>query len=427
MSGQLLLTFCILIAAVVLFLSERLPVDLVALLVIVALGFTHVLTPQEAFSGLSNSAVVIIIAIFVLAAGLEHAGVTERIGTWLLRISRGSESSLIIAFMAAGATLSLVMNNIAAASVLLPAASTAAHNSKVKLSRLLMPLGFGTLLGGMATLFTTTNIVMSGVLLNAGYRGFGILDFLPVGLPLAVAGIAFMALGGRHLLPAAQPEERTQMVRQAEADLLSIYRLDERLFRARIPAGSFLTGRPLAGSTLREKYGLTVVAIEHEGHTRYAPKPDAVLHEGDIVLLKGRLEEFRQRDVEPQLEILPTVDYSERDLQSAANVVVECMLAPRSRLLGSTLRQVRFREKYGMQVLAIWRKDRSIRTHLGDIPLEFGDTLLTQGPWRRLNLLSSDPDLILLSHESKRPPPLPGKAWLAFAIFAATNPCGYGI
>ena len=98
-------------------------------------------------------------AIFVLAAGLEHAGVTERIGTWLLRISRGSESSLIIAFMAAGATLSLVMNNIAAASVLLPAASTAAHNSKVKLSRLLMPLGFGTLLGGMATLFTTTNIV----------------------------------------------------------------------------------------------------------------------------------------------------------------------------------------------------------------------------------------------------------------------------
>ncbi len=420
MSSQLLLTLVILIGAIVLFLSEWLPVDLIALLVVVALGFSRILTAQEAFSGLSNSAVVIIIAIFVLAAGLEQTGVTEQIGTSLLRMSRGSEGKLIVAFMTAGAILSLVMNNIAAASVLLPAASTAARKSNVKVSRLLMPLGFGTLLGGMATLFTTTNIVVSGVLRNAGFRGFGVLDFLPVGLPLAVAGIVFMALGGRHLLPTAQSEERAEALRQAEEDLLSIYHMDERLFRARIPAGSYLVGRSLAESMLREKYGLTVVAIEHDSRTVYAPKPDTVFREGDIVLFNGHLQEFRQKDVEPRLEILPPLEFHERYLESAVNGVVECMLAPRSGLLGSTLRQVRFRDRYGMQVLAIWRQDRAIRTGLADIPLQFGDSLLMQGPWRRLELLRSDRDLILLSHESERPPVPRGQAWLASGIFAAT-------
>jgi di/tricarboxylate transporter len=420
MSNQLLLTLVILTGAIILFLSDRLPVDLVALLVVVALGFTHVLTPQEAFSGLSSSAVVVIIAIFVLAAGLEQTGITDKIGTLLLGFSHGSEIRLIAAFMTTGAILSLAMNNIAAASVLLPAAATAAKKSNIKLSRLLMPLGFGTLLGGMATLFTTTNIVISGILRDSGYRGFGVLDFLPVGLPLAVVGIAYMTLAGRRLLPKAHPEARTEMRVKVEQDLLSIYRLDERLFRARIPAGSFLIGRSLAESRLREKFGLSLVAIENNGHTLSMPAADTTFREGDILLLKGRLEEFRQKDVEPRLDILPPMEYSNGDFESSSNVVVECMLAPRSQLLGSTLRRYRFRDKYGMQVLAIWRKERSIRTRIGDIPLEFGDGLLMQGPWQKIELLSSDPELISLSHEPKRPPPMRGKAWLASAIFAVT-------
>ena len=165
-----------------------------------------------------------------------------------------------------------------------------------------MPLGFGTLLGGMATLFTTTNIVVSGVLRSAGYRGFGVLDFIPIGLPLAIGGIAFMAFGGRHLLPAAQSGERAKALRQAEVDLLSIYHLQERLFRVRIPAGSFFIGRTLAESTFREKYAVTVVAIERNGRTTYAPGPDTAFQMGDVVLLKGRLEEFRQQNAQPQLE-----------------------------------------------------------------------------------------------------------------------------
>jgi len=225
MNSELILTLVILAAAIVLFLSERLSIDLVALLVLVALGLSRVLTPQEVFSGLSDTAVITILAIFVLAYSLEATGIAERMGEVLVRAAGRSEIRLTFALMSAAAFMSLFMNNIAVASILLPATSTVTRKSNVKLSRLLMPLAFGTLLGGMATLFTTTNIVVSGVLQNSGYRGFGVLDFAPVGLPLALVGIAYMVLWGRRMLPAAPSVERAEVIRKAESDLLLMYQL----------------------------------------------------------------------------------------------------------------------------------------------------------------------------------------------------------
>src|SRR5512139_2444139 len=212
MSSQLIITLAILAAAVVLFLSERLSIDLVALLVLVALGFSRVLTPQEVFSGLSDTAVITILAIFVLAYGLEVTGVAGRMGAFLVRTAGGSEIRLTVALMSAAAFLSLFMNNIAVASILLPATSTIAKKTHVKLSRLLIPLAFATLLGGMATLFTTTNIVVSGVLRASGYQGFGVLDFAPVGIPLIIVGITYMALLGRKMLPAEPSNEREEVI-----------------------------------------------------------------------------------------------------------------------------------------------------------------------------------------------------------------------
>src|SRR5512143_1306407 len=171
MNSGLIITLIILTAAIVLFLSERLSIDLVALLVLVALGFSRVLTPQEVFSGLSDNAVITILAIFILAHGLEVTGIAEKMGNFLIRAAGGSETRLVITLMSSAAFMSLFMNNIAVASILLPATSTIAKRANIKLSRLLTPLAFGTLLGGMATLFTTTNIVVSGVLRNSGYRG----------------------------------------------------------------------------------------------------------------------------------------------------------------------------------------------------------------------------------------------------------------
>ncbi len=407
MPNDLIITLLILAAATVLLLSDRVRADLVALLAMVALGVTGVLAPREAFSGFSSSAVVTMAAVFVLVAGLQIAGVTSQAGALLQRLAGSDERRLLVAIMALGALLSLFMNNIAAAAILLPAVSGLANRTQVRLSRLLMPLAFATILGGMATLFTTSNIIVSGILRSQGLPGFGVLDFLPVGGPMALAGIAFVALAGLRLLPARPGMDGRRTAAAGHPDLVDVYQLSERLFRARVPAGSVLIGRPIAASPLRDSFGVTVVALERGAELIPVTSPETVVEEGDVVVL--------------YLEILPARRWTEDDLETSAVVVVEAVLAPRSGLLGQTLRTSRFRDKYGMAVLGIWRQGRPIRTHLGDLPLQFGDALLLQGPRERIALLATEPDLLVLAGEDERgPTPKPQKAGLAAGIMAVT-------
>jgi di/tricarboxylate transporter len=421
MPNDLIITLLILAAATVLLLSDRVRADLVALLAMVALGVTGVLAPREAFSGFSSSAVVTMAAVFVLVAGLQIAGVTSQAGALLQRLAGSDERRLLVAIMALGALLSLFMNNIAAAAILLPAVSGLANRTQVRLSRLLMPLAFATILGGMATLFTTSNIIVSGILRSQGLPGFGVLDFLPVGGPMALAGIAFVALAGLRLLPARPGMDGRRTAAAGHPDLVDVYQLSERLFRARVPAGSVLIGRPIAASPLRDSFGVTVVALERGAELIPVTSPETVVEEGDVVVLEGDVAEFQRRDVEPYLEILPARRWTEDDLETSAVVVVEAVLAPRSGLLGQTLRTSRFRDKYGMAVLGIWRQGRPIRTHLGDLPLQFGDALLLQGPRERIALLATEPDLLVLAGEDERgPTPKPQKAGLAAGIMAVT-------
>lgn len=398
-----IITLIILTAAIVLFLTNRVRADVVALLVLVGLGATGVLSPQEAFSGFSRSAVVTIVAIFILAAGLNLTGAGDVVGNWLVRVAGRSEGRLVVLVMVAGAFLSLFMNNIAAAAVLLPAVSGSARRQGVNPSRVLMPLAFGTILGGMATLFTTTNIVTSGLLRENGLPGFGILTFAPVGIPAVVAGVLYMVFLGRRLLPQRSPAERFDAPAHplSEEDLTEVYKLDERLFRARVPAGSYLDNKPLEQSTLRQTFNVNVLAVEQNGRTTLAPPPETTLHVGDILTLEGSLEEFRSRDVEPYLEILASGSKVERDLESAEIVIIEAALAPRSNLIARTLQEINFREQFGFSALAIWRGGRPIRRGMTTTTLQFGDALLLQGPRVRLHLLHQNRDLIVMGEPSQ--------------------------
>lgn len=421
MDNQLILTFCILLAALILFLTDKLPADLVALLVVVALGLTGVLTTQEAFSGFSRSAVITIIAIFILAEALLRTGVTEQVGNILLKVGGKSEFRLIIVVMVAGAFLSLFMNNIAAAAVLLPAASGAAKKAGVNTSRLLMPLAFGTILGGMATLLTTSNIVISSLLNDNNIEGFGLMDFAPVGIPIVIVGVLYIAIFGRKILPGDSPIERSIAPNKEDyQDLIEAYHLGENLFRARVPQESFLIGKSLSKSTLREDFGVSVVAIERDNKKLFALSPETEIEDGDTLVLEGDEEDFRKRDVEPFMEFLPAAEWHESDLESRAVEVFEAMLAPRSRLIGETLRAMRFRERYGVNVLAIWRGDEEIITDFADVPLAFGDALLLQGSREKLVILADDPELILLMPKEETEITVPGKGRAALMIFVAT-------
>jgi len=421
MDNNLIITLVILAAAIVLFISNKLAADLVALLVLVALGLTGVLTTQEAFSGFSRTAVIVIISIFVLTEGLQKTGVTDQVGRILIRIGGHSELRLVIIVMIAGAFLSLFMNNIAAAAVLLPAASGAAKRAGVNTSRVLMPLAFSTILGGMATLFTTSNIILNSLLKDSSLPVFGIADFLPVGVPLVIAGILYIALVGRRSLPGDSPLERTHAPDASQqSDLVKVYGLANKLFRAKIPKASTLVGKQLLECSLREDFDVSVVGIERNKRRILDISPLTKLKEGDTLILEGDEEDFRRRDVEPYMEFLPISEWSESDLESRRVDVVEAMLAPRSRLIGKTLRDSHFRERYGMSVLAIWHGDQEIFTDLADLQLHFGDALLLQAPREKLAMLADDPDLLLLMSEDEQEITVPTKGRAALMIFVAT-------
>jgi di/tricarboxylate transporter len=427
MPSPLVLTLVVVAAAIAALLSERLRPDLVALLAALALGVTGVLTPQETFSGLSRPAVITLLGLFVLAEGLSRAGVTDRAADAISRVAGGREPLLVLVVMLAAAALSLLMNKIAAAAVLLPAVSASAQRSRVSPARLLMPLAFGTLLGGMATLLTTSNIVVGSVLRDAGSEGFGLLDFAPVGVPIVVVGIAYMVLVGRRRLPTQSASERLQADRFAAAgpagagtDLVALYGLGERLFRARVPPGSRLAKQPIADTHRRQLYGLTIVAVERDDELERSPAPTFRIREGDVLHFQGDVDDFRRRDVEPYLEVLPPRSWREADLESPDLAVAEVVLAPRSALVGTTLRESHFRSKYGMSVLAIWRGDRPVLDALGDLPLQFGDALLVQGPRERLRVLVDEPELIVLAGEEELPPPrVHGKRLAALLVMVA--------
>lgn len=421
MDVQLVITFSILIVALILFFTDKIPADLVALLVVVALGVSGVLTPQEAFSGFSRSAVITILAIFIIAEALRRSGVTEQVGNILLKVGGKSERRLVVVVMLAGAFLSLFMNNIAAAAVLLPAVSGAARKAEVNLSRVLMPLAFGTILGGTATLLTTSNIILSSLLADNNIQGFSLLDFAPVGIPLVVVGIAYIALVGRRSLPGESLLERTQIPsKKHEEDLVETYHLDKNLFRAGVPENSFLIGKTIAECTLREDFKVSIVAIEREGKRLVSISPETVIEDGDVLILEGDEEDFRRRDVEPFMEHLAASEWHADDLQSRAVDVVEAMLAPRSRLIGETLKSAHFREKYGLTVLAIWRAEDEFFINLADVPLQFGDAILLQGSREKLAVLGDDPDLIVLMSKEDQAITVPSKGRAALMIVVAT-------
>jgi di/tricarboxylate transporter len=414
-SLPILITLATLAGAVMLFISNRLPSDLVALMVVFTLGISGVLTQQEAFSGFSRSAVITIVAICILAEGLEITGITDQISRFILQFAGDSETRLTLFVMLIAGFFSLMMNNIAAASILLPSVTLAASRARIPHSRLLMPLSFATLLGGMATLFTTTNIIVSSLLRSHELPGFGILDFLPIGLPLALLGVAYMLLVGRHLLPSGSPLSELG-VAHSRQDLIELYGVGNHLFRARVPADSVLHGDSLSHSKLRETYGVNVIGVERRGRVDYFPTPQKTLRSDDILYLQGSLTEFRSRDVEPYLEILPDKVWKQSEFSTEDYMILEAVVTRSSPLIDKTIAEVNLRETYNATALAVLRGGDQLVGNLAKTRLQFGDALLIYGAVNQLKPLRHSLGLLILGEERDRRPVVASKKGLASSI-----------
>ena len=412
-----LITLIILAGAIILLLFNVTRPDLIALLVLVSLAITSVITPADVFSGFSRSAVITILALFIMTNALYRTGVTRWMGERLLQLGGRSPWRLTLTVMLAGAVLSYFMNTIAAGAVLLPAIIGLARSADIRPSKLLIPLSYGTLLGGMATLLTTSSILVNTALRDANYQSFQLLDFLPVGGAMAIAGILFMTFIGRRWLPARSPLDRYGWDARYQSALSDLYSLQERLYEAQIEPASTLIGQSIAASCIGETLGLSILAIERGRQTILAPKPEQVLRAKDVLVIVGRSERVEQLiglgvtiEAEPDREDGFSSDYVG---------MAEIIIAPRSRVVGQTLKQINFRQKFGLTVIALWRNGRSFRTDVGDQSLEFGDALLMHGPRDKLRLLQAEPDFIVLQPDTGAAQ-RPTKAWLAAAIMLGT-------
>jgi len=406
------LTLSILAAVVVAFAVGRWRPDAVALLALLGLVLSGVLDSRAAFSGFGSPVLIAIGAVFVVSAGLERTGVAAAVGRRLFRLAGANEAALILALGGVAGLFSGVMNSIGAMAVLLPVAMATAREARLSPSKLLLPLALGTRLGGNLTLIAgPSNLVASTSLQGAGLRPFGFFEFLPVGGPFLVVGLAFIALVARRWLPATAPTGQAKRGKLAE-----LYRLHERLFEIRVASDSPLAGKTLEESALGSTWGVTVLSITRPRRRVVAPSPAEQLLAGDRLLVQGRLDELLRRN------LLSAADVQERGpaevdgLESPEVRVVEVILAPRSSLPGKTLREVDFREKYGVNVLAIWREGQPRRTGLVDLPVQLGDALLVQGRRERIRLLSRDPDFLVLAAD-EGPMIRPGRApWAVGAL-----------
>jgi di/tricarboxylate transporter len=399
MTTRIALLLSILVVAIVLMAATRMRADLVAMLVAIALTLAGLIQPTDTFSGFSRSAVVTIMAIFVLTGGLAHTGFTRATRRALLRVAGQSEVRLTAVTMLGGAVFSLFMNNIAAAAVLLPGVMDAARRTRINPARLLMPLAFATLLGGMATLLTTSNILVSNALLDQGLAAFSLLDFAPVGLPIIAIGTAYILLIGRKLLPGRHPREQLGLVHHLHTELAELYSLQERLSEVRVQADSPLVGKHISESAIGERLGLIIVAIRRNTQVLLAPGPSEVLHADDLLVVSGRMERVLQL-AEQGVRLESELTWH-GDLSSDEVGLVEVLVAPRSRAAGKTLTQLHFRKKFGLTAIALWRKGRSIRNDLDNLPLRFGDALLVHGPRDRIPVLQGEADFIVLQQSDE--------------------------
>lgn len=402
----------IIFATFLLIVSNRFPVELIALLVLLVLNFSGLVTPAEALSGFSSPVVITLIGLFVITKALEDTGVIHWIAARLNSVGGGAEVRLITLFMAAGATMSLVMNNVAAGAVLLPAAIRVAQISHVRVSKLLIPMSFGTLVGGMATYLTTANIVMSGLLQDQGLAGLGMVDFIPTGGLIVLAGLGYMLLIGRRLLPERESITRTVI----QTNLQQTYQLDERMWEVRVLPGSRLAHVHLSESGIGETLGLTVLAIWHGRQAVFSPEPDRLIYPGDFLLVLGRRERLDTLlEWGTDLRHDGSVKNHRRDFSVD---LVEVIIPPRSNAIGQTLTHMKLRNRFGVTAVAMWREGRSYRTDVGKMPLQVGDALLVVGTPEQVHQLAEDRNFIVPIRGYPSRPFRPHKAAISLAITA---------
>jgi di/tricarboxylate transporter len=401
MTREIALVFAVLAAAVVLFSTERLRADIVAVLIMVALPWLGLLEAKVAFSGLSSNAVLSLMGVMVMGAGIESTGLMNRVAHVIVRLAGNEERRLTMLTSAFVGSISAFMQNIGAVALFLPAVLGISRKTRIPASRLLMPMGFAAILGGTLTLVASgPMIILNDLLRQGGLPPLGLFSVTPIGLALLASGILYFALFGKVILP-GKPGLEGKAAK--ENDWIETWDLPTGVISLEIPPGSPLAGRTLEEAAIWQDWGLHLLFLVEKGTALYAPWRHSVFSEGQVLGIAGDAERvlnfsgaYGLRPFEDRAGKAETLLF---DNASFAQYVI----LPRSPFSGRTIREIALRRNFGVEPLVLLSGDRERREDFSDEPLRTGDALVVHGPWENLRRLGREEGVALVTPLSGQP------------------------
>lgn len=370
MTFEIALLLGLVFVAVIFFSFEWVPADVVGLGLLLTLTLTGLLTPEKAFAGFGSATVIMILGLLIMTAALLKAGVVDIVGRFILRrVGRGI-NLLLLAIMLAVAFLSAFISNTAAAAFFVPVAMGIAVKANIAPSRLLMPVAFAAILTSSVSLISTsTNLVVSGLMTNAGLAPMGMFELAPVGIPMAVVGLAYVFFIGRHWIPNHKPP----------AGLIEEFGIRSYLTEVLVLPKSPLAGKPVSASGLGLDLDLNILRVVRNKDQYLLPRANMIVQAGDVLLVEGpRADILKVKDT-AGIEIKPDVKLSDPNLRSEDTALVEALVVPGSPLVGETLRRMKFRQRYGLQVLGLNRHGKNVLQKLAQVPPARGRRAVSAG------------------------------------------------
>jgi di/tricarboxylate transporter len=424
MTPEMILTVIVLAFVIVLFIFEWVRVDVVGIIMMVLLPLVGLISPKEAFVGLSSNAVCSIIAVIIIGAGLDRTGVMNQVAGPIIKLAGNSEKRVITLISGSVGMISSMMQNIGAAALFLPAAQRIAKRMGMPVSRILMPMGFCAIIGGTLTLVgASPTILLNDLMVLGGNKlePFGLFTQTPIGLCLLASAILYFTVFGKFVLPAGEGE----VDKGVTAALMEEYHALGRVFELHIPS-DFKGPRTLQELGVRQRFLVTVVAISHteKREKNFVPRStDQILASDDIAAV-GREKNVQKLAEEYGWEIKDSLAIFAESLSRTNAGMAETIVSPRSELVGKTMSEVNFKELYGVNPVALFKGSKIYYSGLTHVRLQMGDTLLLQGPWERFHILKNRPQPRALSFAT----PLEGEImrpqkaklailWLGVALF----------
>jgi di/tricarboxylate transporter len=423
MTPEMLMTMVVLVFVIVLFVFEWVRVDVVGIMMMVLLPLIGLVSPQEAFVGLSSNAVCSIIAVIIIGAGLDKTGVMNQVAGPIIKLAGKSEKRVTTLIAGTVGLISSMMQNIGAAALFLPAAQRIAKRMEIPVSRILMPMGFCAIIGGTLTLVGASPTILLNDLMVLGgeeLEPFGLFTQTPIGICLLAGAILYFILFGRFVLPAGQGEADKGVT----AALMEEYRALGTVFELHVP-DSFRGLRTLKDLGVRQRFLVTVVGISRatQKEKNFVPRSTDQILAGDDLAVVGRENNVHKLAKEYGWQVKEGLEVFVENLSRTNAGMAETIVSPRSELIGKTMSEVNFKELYGVNPVALFKGNKIFYSGLTHIRLRMGDTLLLQGPWERFHILKDRPQPRALSFAT----PLEGEImrpkkaklavlWLAVAL-----------